>query len=78
VLSSNDIGFLNRLRNEYQGGWALCQTNPPSQAIQRLVDRGYCRLSDARCGPLGTPTGEVMVRLSEAGLAALSNVGQAA
>jgi hypothetical protein len=73
MLTSNQLAFLRRLRDEFapEGEWALCATNPPSAAVQSLVDRCYCRLSPARSGPLGLLTGEVMVGLSEAGRAAL-------
>lgn len=73
-LTLNQLAFMRRLRDDYpsQGGWALCTSNPPSPAIQRLVDGGYCRLSAARVGPLGLFTGDVMVGLSEAGTAVLA------
>jgi len=72
-LSEREANFLMRLRDDYaaHGGWAICKTNPPNPAIQGLVNRGYCRLSPARCGPLGVRTGEVMVGLTEAGTMAI-------
>lgn len=68
-LSDSERAFLKRLRDEFttNDGWAICSTNPPSAAIQGLVDRGYCKLAQALCGPLAVPTGEVMVSLTEAG-----------
>jgi hypothetical protein len=73
TITERELAFLRRLRDEFasQGGWALCRTNPPGSSIQGLVDRGYCKLSAARSGPLGLATGEVMVGLSEAGRTAL-------
>lgn len=71
MLSPSERAFMTRLQDQYRGGWALCRTNPPNAAIQSLADRGYCRLSAARCGPLGVTTGEVLVGLTEAGKAAL-------
>ncbi|KAF1003941.1 MAG: hypothetical protein GAK28_04404 [Luteibacter sp.] len=72
-LSDSERAFLKRLRDEFttNDGWAICSTNPPSAAIQGLVDRGYCKLAQALCGPLAVPTGEVMVSLTEAGRLAL-------
>lgn len=68
-LSDSERAFLKRLRDDFKtnDGWAICSTNPPSAAIQGLVDRGYCKLAQALCGPLAVPTGEVMVSLTEAG-----------
>lgn len=73
-LSDSERAFLKRLRDDFKShdGWAVCSTNPPSAAIQALVDRGYCKLAKALCGPLGVPTGEVMVSLTEAGRHALA------
>lgn len=73
MLTPNQIKFMSRLRDEYPStnGWALCTSNPPSPAIQKLVDGGYCKLSKALSGPLALPTGEVMVGLTDAGRAAL-------
>lgn len=74
MLTPNQINFMTKLRDGYvdTGGWALCTSNPPSPAIQRLVDGGYCKLSKARSGPLGLDTGEVMVGLTDAGRTALA------
>lgn len=73
LLTVAETRFLSQLRDNFgsQNGWAICKTNPPSAGIQDLVNRGYCRLSRALCGPLRMPTGDVMVGLTEAGKAAL-------
>jgi len=78
MLSPNEKAFLIKLRDGYcepswskEHAWppgkAICKTNPPSQNFQSLIDRGYCKLSRALCGPLHTPTGETFIVLTEAG-----------
>lgn len=76
TLSEADLRTLRRLRDDFegQGGWATCRTNPPSEHLQSLVERGYCRLSSARTGPLGLYTGEVMASLTEAARMALPGI----
>lgn len=50
-----------------ENGWKRSRANPPSERIQSLVDRGFLKLSPERIGPLATPTGELMVDITEAG-----------
>ncbi len=35
--------------------------------VKGLIERGYCKTSKARSGPLGIYTGELMMSLTEAG-----------
>jgi hypothetical protein len=49
----------------YRQGWSLCK-EPVHKALKSLAERGYCRFSRALSGPLGLPTGEMMVDLTEA------------
>lgn len=72
-LTEGDLTALRRLRDGFAAGngWAICKTNPPSERLQSLVERGYCRLSPGRSGPLGLFTGEMMIKLTEAGKLAL-------
>ncbi|WP_342234346.1 hypothetical protein [Ralstonia sp. OTU4908] len=56
-----------------EAGPSVAGDSPKAKAVlQSLADRGYCKLSPARCGPLGVLTGETMVGITEAGRAALS------
>jgi hypothetical protein len=73
MLTIQERDFLTRLRDKFaaSGSFALCKSNPPSPKLQGLVDRGYCKLSPVRSGPLGVLTGEVMIGLTEAGRGAL-------
>lgn len=72
-LTEDDLTALRRLRDGFAAGngWAICKTNPPSNRLQSLVERGYCRLSPGRSGPIGVFTGEMMIKLTEAGKLAL-------
>jgi hypothetical protein len=72
ITDAERAGLVNfRDTHAGNGGWAVCTTNPPHPRIASLVDRGYCRTSPARCGPLGLLTGELMVALTVEALALL-------
>lgn len=75
-LTEAEQNFLRSLRDDFiaQDGLARLIKNPPVPCMQSLVDRGYCRLSKARCGPLGLFTGEVMIGLTDAGKATIDAV----
>jgi len=80
MLSEKEKAFLINLRDGYHElSWPKEHAHNPGQALlkeeqhqlsaalQSLIDRGYCKLSRALCGPLQTPTGETFIVLTEAG-----------
>ena len=67
--SAKQLVFLRKLET---GGWNLANAKA-STGIQSLIDRGYCRTSPERIGPLQIRTGEICIWLSEAGKLALHN-----
>ena len=76
MLTDEEKKFLIMLRDNFleQDGWGECATNPPKKGLMSLVDRGYCKLSPARSGPLRLLTGSVMIALTEAGKFAVTPV----
>lgn len=63
TLTEQEIAFLKRIAT----GNSLLTNGKASPRIQSLIDRGYCRTSPARSGPLGIYTGDIFILLTEAG-----------
>jgi hypothetical protein len=67
-LTDREINFLRKLAS---GSHWFLRNATATAPIQSLVDRGYCRTSKERLGPLGIYTGEICITLTEAGHSAL-------
>lgn len=73
TLNKQEAAFLRKLASETL--WCL-RDGKASPRIQNLINRGYCRTSPVRIGPLGILTGDVCIRLTEAGRTFVANTSQ--
>ena len=69
ACSAAEMDFLRLL----SGGLFCLRGGRASAGIKSLIDRGYCRTFPERIGPLGIYTGEICIRLTEAGRRCLPN-----
>lgn len=67
-LSEKEIAYMRKISG---GGPWILRDGKPSPSTQSLIDRGYCKTSRGRSGPLGIYTGEVIIKVTEAGKACL-------
>jgi hypothetical protein len=64
MLTKKDFIFLQE--HLFPDIACVCK-EPVGDRLKSLVDRGYCKFSPARLGPLGIYNGETMISLTEAG-----------
>ncbi len=63
LLKKDELDFLQTISTN---NWKL-KGGIIRPRVQNLIDRGYCKTSKERLGPLGVYTGDVFITLTEAG-----------